>query len=69
MGTIFGRPISLYLAAVTASLNVIVILGVVTLSGDQVAALNVLAAAIFGLLAGSDRIQLANGAAAASRKP
>ena len=66
-GTILGRPINLFLGAITAVINAAVLLGVVTLTPEQIAGLNTLAAAIITLLAGSDRIQAANGAAAAAR--
>ena len=67
MGTIFGRPINLYLGLITATINASVVLGLVDLTAEQIAGLNVFAAAFISLLAGSDRIQLANAAAATAR--
>jgi hypothetical protein len=66
-GTILGRPINLYLGFVTAVINATVLLGIIVLTAEQIAGLNVLGAAAITLLAGSDRIQQANAAAATAR--
>ena len=64
---ILGRSITLWTGAVAAILNAIVFLNVVTLTGDQVAALNALAFAVLALLASSDTLAVAKGRAAAAR--
>jgi hypothetical protein len=66
-GTILGRPINLVLGFVTAAINTAVLVGLVTLTAEQIAGLNTFAAALIALLASSDRIQIANGVAATAR--
>ncbi len=48
---LLGRPINLWLAAITAVLNVLVLLSIVTLDALQLAGINIAAAAVIGLIA------------------
>ena len=64
---ILGRSITLWTGAVAAILNAVVFLNVVTLTGDQVAALNALAFAVLALVASSDQLAVRKGEAAAAR--
>ena len=50
MGTILGREPALILAAISAAINVALVLHLVVLTGDQVATLNIFTAAIVGLI-------------------
>ena len=61
---ILGRSLTLWTGAVAAVLNAVVLANIVVLTGDQVAALN---GAVFALLATSDTMSVAKGAAAAAR--
>lgn len=51
---IFGRAKSLWLALVAAVLNTLVVLQVVTLTLEQLAALNALAVAVIGIVANEE---------------
>ena len=64
---ILGRSLTLWTGAVAAVLNAIVLANVVTLTGDQVAALNGAVFAVLALLATSDTLSVAKGTAAAAR--
>lgn len=50
---ILGRPPALFAAAITAVLNAIVLIGVITLDTAQIAGLNVAAGALIALIAGT----------------
>jgi hypothetical protein len=63
---ILGRSLTLWTGAVAAVLNV-VLANIVVLTGDQVAALNGAVFAVLALLATSDTLSVAKGAAAAAR--
>lgn len=64
---LLGRSLTLWVGAATALLNALVIVGVLALSADQVAALNGAIAAVLALLATSDKLAVAKGNAAAAR--
>ena len=64
---ILGRSLTLWTGAVAAVLNAIVLANIVVLTGDQVAALNGAVFAVLALLATSDTMSVAKGAAAAAR--
>lgn len=65
---IFGRPANLYLGVITAALNAAQLLGLLNLTPDAIAALNILAAAVIALLAGVDRVVIADGLKAQRRQ-
>ena len=62
-----GRSLTLWTGAIAAVLDALVILGVIALDGQQVAALNGCAAAVLALLSTSDTLAVAKGRAAAAR--
>ncbi len=64
---ILGRSLTLWTGAVAAVLNAAVLANLVVLTGDQVAALNGAVFAVLALVAASDGVQVAKGAAAAAR--
>lgn len=64
---ILGRSLTLWVGAATAILNALVFVGLLTLTADQVAALNAAIAAVLALLATSDKLTVAKGDAAAAR--
>jgi len=65
---IFGRPPALFAAAISAILNAIVLIHIVTLDAQQIAGLNVAAAAIIGLIAGTSLTDHAALAAAQEKR-
>jgi hypothetical protein len=64
---IAGRSVTLWAGAATAILNAFVVVGILPLSGEQVAAVNAAVLAILAIIASSDQLAVAKGRAAADR--
>lgn len=64
---ILGRSLTLWVGAATAIVNMLVVVGLIPLSGEQVAAVNAAIATVLALLATSDTLAVRKGNAAADR--
>ena len=64
---ILGRSLTLWAGAVTAAINALVVVGLLPLTGEQVAAVNAAVLAVLAILAGQDSLTVAKGTAASAR--